>query len=152
MQHAPASPSMESPSRDQVSGLFYIVALGGILVLIVAACGVALVAVAPGLLRIMRGRFQIRALADRPARGATAIRHPEFVAVPADAASPDAGKLVAALCHDGEEAGEGSTRRAARARKRTRHGAGASLAGDERADGDRPEQPCVTCGDRFPDG
>jgi hypothetical protein len=40
---------MESPSRDLLSALFYIVALGGILVLIVAACGVALVAV-PGLL------------------------------------------------------------------------------------------------------
>src|SRR4030081_2555345 len=50
MQHAPASPSMESPSRDLLSALFYIVALGGILVLIVAACGVALVAVPPGLL------------------------------------------------------------------------------------------------------
>src|ERR1700709_1189987 len=50
MQHAPASPSMESPSRDLLSALFYIVALGGILVLIVAACGVALVAVPQGLL------------------------------------------------------------------------------------------------------
>src|SRR5882762_4786481 len=50
MQRAPESPSMESPSRDLLSALFYIVALGAILVLIVAACGVALVAVPPGLL------------------------------------------------------------------------------------------------------
>src|SRR3984893_5781489 len=50
MRQAPESPSMESPSRDLLSALFYIVALGGILVLIVAACGVALVAVPPGLL------------------------------------------------------------------------------------------------------
>jgi hypothetical protein len=48
MQQAPAS--TESPSRDLLSALFYVVALGAILVLIVAACGVALVAVPPGLL------------------------------------------------------------------------------------------------------
>src|SRR3981081_157276 len=45
MQHPPAS-----PSRDLLGALFYIVALGGILVLIVAACGVVLVAVPQGLL------------------------------------------------------------------------------------------------------
>src|SRR5712672_3078464 len=50
MRQAPQSSSMESPSRDLLSALVYIVALGGILVLIVAACGVALVAVPPGLL------------------------------------------------------------------------------------------------------
>src|SRR3979409_3772 len=143
MQHAPASPSMESPSRDLLSALFYIVALGGILVLIVAACGVALVAVPPGLLSMTaeaettgsgaqsevdsrfapwritpqeaQRRFATRSSALFPP---TRTRSPAVGALPPDAASPDARKLVAALCHDGEEAGEGSTRRAARARER----------------------------------
>jgi hypothetical protein len=41
---------MESPLRDLLNALVYIVALGGMLVLIVAVCGVAFVAVPPGLL------------------------------------------------------------------------------------------------------